>query len=304
VTNRCTYAGAPPRQDDFDTAVRFGFLLDGVARLWPPAGSRPLETVVYGTAGTEGRDLTAYVHRRVDTSERRPGIVFVHGGGWAGGTPAFHLRHAREMAARGWVSANISYRLTPEAPWPACLEDVKCAIRWMRANADDLGLDPDRIAVAGGSAGGHLAAMAALTPGRLEGTGGHAAVSSEVSAAVLWYPPVDLVACSRFDPMARIPALVPGASEDELRVASPSGHVHEDAPPMLILTGDADPITPLGPVDAFHSALEAAGATSELVVFEQRGHAFDFHPADWAVCFGHMCRFLHARVGPALELCA
>jgi acetyl esterase/lipase len=302
-TGRSTYTGPPPREDDYQASVHFGFWLDDLGLVSPPAGSRPVESVVFGTAGEGGRDLEAYVYRRVDASERRPGIVFVHGGGWAVGSRGFHFRHARELAARGWVSANITYRLTGEAPWPACIEDVKCAVRWMRANADELGLDPDRIAVAGGSAGGHLAAMAALTPGCLEGAGGHDGVSSAVSAAVLWYPPVDLRASARSDPKARVAALLPGASDDDLLAASPVGHVRRGAPPMLTLTGDVDPVTPLDAIDEFHAALEAAGTTSELIVFEQRSHAFDFHPSDWELCFDHVCRFLHAHVGPALEPC-
>ena len=173
----------------------------------------------------------------------------------------------------------------------------------MRANADDLGLDPDRVVLAGGSAGGHLAAMAAFTPGRLEGSGGHAAESSAVSAAILWFPPADLRACARVDPFGRVSALLPDASEDDLLAASPIGNVSRDAPPVLTFTGDLDEVTPLGPIEELHRALDVAGVTNELVVFEQRAHAFDFHPADWAVCFDHMCRFLDAHVGPALERC-
>jgi acetyl esterase/lipase len=300
---RRTQTGPPPQAEDFENAVRFGFFVDYLARLWPPpAGACPMETVVYGTAGAGGRELTAQVYRRADASERRPGIVFVHGGGWSGGTPDFHLRHVRELAARGWVSATITYRLTPEAPWPACIEDVKCAVRWMRANADHLGVDPDRIVVAGGSAGGHLAAMAALTPGLLEGAGGHAVHSSAVAAAVLWFPPADLRACARADPFGRVAALLPDASDEDLLLASPIGHVSAAAPPILTFSGDLDVVTPLAPIEELHDELDAAGVTNELVVFEQRAHAFDFHPADWAVCFDHMCRFLDTHVAPALEL--
>ena len=97
------HAGSPPPAEGFDNAVRFGFFVDYLARLWPPpAGARPMETVVYGTAGAEGRDLSAKVYGRADRTERRPGIVFVHGGGWAGGTPDFHLRHAAARWQR-WV---------------------------------------------------------------------------------------------------------------------------------------------------------------------------------------------------------
>jgi len=298
VSRRSTHAGPPPPAEDMQTAALVASVFDGFVEPIPPAGARPAELVVYGTAGAGGRDLTGYLHRRADPTERRPGIVLVHGGGWAIGGPAIHRRHARELAARGWVTLNISYRLTHEAPWPACMEDVKCAIRWMRANADSIGLDPDCIVAAGGSAGGHLSAMAALTPGRLEGTGGHAEFSSAVSAAVLWYPAVELRGYEGSELSHRVEALLPGASDDELLAASPIGNVTADAPPMLMLTGDQDGATTLESIEKFHKALEAVGATTELVVFEQRGHAFDFHPADWIASFEYACRFLDEHVAP------
>src|SRR4051812_21458493 len=93
-----------------------GGWIDFMAPLTVPAGATEMRRVVYGTAGAGGRDLAAWVHGRADTSERRPGLVFVHGGGWAGGSPAFHIRHAHLMAGRGWVTMNVSYRLTAEAP--------------------------------------------------------------------------------------------------------------------------------------------------------------------------------------------
>src|SRR5207244_281730 len=107
---------------------------------------------------------------REDTNERAPAVVFVHGGGWAGGSPFMHLKHAAQLAADGYVAAAIWYRFVPEVPTiVGCLEDAKCAVRWMRANAESFGADPNRIAAAGGSAGGQLSAMLALTPGRYEG---------------------------------------------------------------------------------------------------------------------------------------
>jgi acetyl esterase/lipase len=202
------------------------------------------------------------------------------------------------LAALGWVTANVTYRLVPEAPWPAALEDVKCAIRWMRANAAELGLDPERIAVCGGSAGGHLAAMAALTPGRLEGSGGNASTSSAVAAAVLFYPAVDLDSFrASDDAKAAIAGLAPNATPTELLEASPVGNVTPNAPPMLTLTGDADTATPEADIARFHCLLDSAGVPNELVVFEGRDHGFDFHPADWNASFERMAAFLERQLG-------
>src|SRR5438067_9426358 len=103
-----------------------------------------------------------------------------------------HVRHAHALASAGYVTASINYRLVPEATWPAALEDAKCAVRWMRANAAGLGVDTEKIVAVGDSAGGHLAAMVALTPGRFEGQGGNAQESSAVQGAVLLCPATDL----------------------------------------------------------------------------------------------------------------
>jgi len=285
-----------PSWADFTNAGAMGAVLDFYGQLGPPAGALDLQRAVYGTAGEGGRPLELWFHGRADAAERRPGIVFVHGGSWAGGSPAYHLRHAFEAAARGYVTATISYRLSGEARWPACIEDVKCAVRWLRSSADAVGLDPDRIAVAGGSAGGHLAAMAALTkPGDLEGTGGNAAVSSALQAAVIWYPAVDFNAfVEQFGPI--LDTLLTDCSPESLAAASPLTHVSADAPPVLTMTGDRDELFPVAQLEGFHAALTSHRVPNELVVYEGRTHGFDFHPTDWVDCFARMTEFLDAHL--------
>lgn len=297
---RSVVPGPAPAPEPYANAPGFAAVVDFSAPMHPPEGAEPLEPVVYGTAGRGGRALHLFVHRRRVRSERRPGIVFVHGGGWAGGGPSAHLRHAHQLAARGWVTANITYRLTSEAPWPAAIEDVKCAIRWMRAHAEELGLDAERIAVGGGSAGGHLAAMAALTPGELEGSGGHEQISSAVAAAVLFYPIADVRTFAEPDATRHFAdQLLPGATADELLHVSPVAHVRPGAPPVLTLVGDVDLLTPVRDVEGFHDSLDAAGVVNELVVFQGRDHGFDFHPDDWSLSFDRMCAFLDVHVAGA-----
>jgi acetyl esterase/lipase len=257
---------------------------DWLAPMTTPKGARPLEPATYGTT-SDGRALTLYLHRRRELTERRPGVVFVHGGGWGACGPGLHLRHAHVLAERGYVTANIEYRLTTEAPWPACIDDVMAAIRWFRSSAADLGLDPARIAVAGGSAGGHLAAMATLLGGEDP--------SAAVQAGVLWYPATDLRAFTADAAhQVMLDALLPGAGMDELLQASPLGNVHAAAPPILTMTGDIDPVTKLVDIERFHAGLAELGVRNELDVFEGRDHGFDYHPEDWATSFDRMSGFL------------
>lgn len=266
----------PPEMAELATAPGIAYSLEFLAPMAPPAGATELRRSEY----QPGLDLWA--HGRLDPSERRPGVLFVHGGGWGAGSPCYHLRHAHQLAQRGWVTAIITYRLTASgATWPAPGEDVRAAIGWLRANAHGLGLDPGRLAVAGGSAGGHLSAMAALDP------------DAGVQAAVLWYPAVDLRSFAQvpeFAPMTD--ALLPGADHDALLAASPVGNVHAGAPPMLTFTGDVDPVTTLDDIAGFHEQLTDHGVRNELLVFKGRDHGFDFHPADWQACFDRMCAFL------------
>ncbi len=119
--------------------------------------------VVYGHGGE--RDLHADLFLPNDTEEPVPAIVYIHGGGWRNGTKAGHDRLAALLAGRGIAGICIEYRLSGEAIFPAAVHDCKCAVRWVRANARELNIDPAKIAAAGGSAGGHLTGMLAATAG-------------------------------------------------------------------------------------------------------------------------------------------
>jgi acetyl esterase/lipase len=229
--------------------------------------------VTYGTAGAGGRelhlDLLAY-----RPGDRRPGVVFIHGGGWRTGERSMMAPHASALAAHGYVAATISYRLVDEAPWPAPLEDAKCALRWMRAHADEIGLDPDRLAVAGGSAGGHLAAMVALTPGRFEGTGGWTSTASSVQAAVYFNPVLDVRGRGPAeDRSRRAGLLLLGHSDARAEAeASPITHIAAGAPPLLTRVGDQDTVAPAARAADFHRALDAAGVPNELEIVPGATH--------------------------------
>ena len=139
-------------------------------------------SVPFGSTGPGQRPLVLHLYRpaAVTAGSSRPAIVLVHGGAWTAGHPFIHIRRAALLAARGWVAATVTYRRAGEALWPAALDDVQAAVAWLRDRAEVLGVDPARIAVAGDSAGGHLAALTALDP------------ANQVAAAALWYPFTDL----------------------------------------------------------------------------------------------------------------
>lgn len=251
-----------------------------------PAGARYVPDQVYGRVGA--RLLTMHLYAATHAGLRRPGVVFIHGGGFVEGFPEMLIRYAAHLAAAGYVTASIDYRLVSEAPWPAPVEDAKCAVRWMRAHSKDLGLDPKRLGVAGASAGGYLAAMVASTPGRFEGAGGEADVSSAVSAAVLWYPVLDLDLRDLLDDQrARAAMADSDYPADPVAAASPFAYVR-NAPPTLSFVGTADPIVPVSRVEAYHRRLEAGGTANRLVTVPGAGHSFDFALARWEECFAVM----------------
>ena len=124
---------------------------------------RRLPDMVYSTP-YEGRELKATVFRPADDN-RHPAVIMVHGGGWSSGTPSLQFPLAEQLADRGFVAIAVEYRLTPEEKYPAGLYDVKTAVRWVRANAGALGVDPSKIAISGCSAGGQLACLVGMTNG-------------------------------------------------------------------------------------------------------------------------------------------
>ena len=179
--------------------------------------------------------------------ERRAAIVIVHGGGWSAGSR--RDRPYRSMlldyALKGYVTISVDYRLRGEAPLPACIEDVKCAVRWLRAHADQYRVDPDRIGAYGHSAGAHLALILGLCPpsAGMEGDGGWNDDSSGVTAVAGGSPPTVLP--SRF-----------GDPEKH----SPSTYVSADALPILLIQGTADRIVQVDTTDDFVAKLKEAGA--------------------------------------------
>jgi acetyl esterase/lipase len=207
-------------------------------------------------------------------------VLAIHGGGWRGGSKTAYGRVAVALAERGYVVVAVDYALSrPGAPsWPANLEDVRAAVRWLRRHAADYGVDPDRIAAMGASAGGHLAALLGTLPDVPDGPD---AVSARVQAVIDFYGPSDLTALADQRQQAeRAVTLFLGGAPGDLpgryQAASPVRHVTHDDPPMLLIHGDGDLLVPLDQSRRLAAALEAAAVPHRLIVVAGARHGFDF----------------------------
>jgi len=231
--------------------------------------------IPFGRGGQTDLKLNLY-HPETAAPSALPIVVFIHGGGWHGGDKESYRDPALRVAARGYLCVSVDYRLSGEAPFPAALEDCKCAIRWLRAHAAECGGDPEHIAAWGHSAGGHLAAMAALTPGRFDGDGGWAEFSSAVQCALCYSTPFDLAALEQHLGIALEQFLADGGTER----ASPMSYITATAVPILVCHGDQDDLVPVEQSDRFVAAMRDAGAPIEYTRLRGAGHDLSpFHEA-------------------------
>jgi acetyl esterase/lipase len=275
-----------------------------------PGGVTGLPDLTYVTINGYRR-LTLDLYLPSDSpATRHPAVIYIHGGGWAGGSPrnagAFENWPAvlASIAARGYVVASIEYRFGREAPYPAALHDTKNAIRWLRTNAAKFGVESDRILAWGASAGGELAGLAATTcgvteleapitggRGRPEGAMSPAPAPSDcVQAAVLWYAASDLEAAANPPPGsadARGGAqrgggggprdylgCTPPNCGAQAKAASVGTYVKEGGPPILLIHGEADHTVPVLQSQRLYEQLQAKGVRSELLVFPEIDHSF------------------------------
>lgn len=277
--------------------VRAEFLFSpssGISTPLPPA--EPTATITpsqttFDTSklGTIEKDLTYCVVENgvsllmditypLEMEEPAPVAVYVHGGGWVSGDKSggAGARFLPLLHERGYLVVSINYRLSPEYQFPAHIEDVKCAIRHLRANASSYNLDPDRIGVIGGSAGGHLVSLLG-TSDESSGweVGEYLDVSSRVQAVVDMFGPTDLTILPKDRPEVRTNVFGAASIDDPLLITfSPLTYITADDPPFLILQGDQDPVVPLAHSQLLYEGLTSAGVPAQLVVVKNAGHGF------------------------------
>lgn len=231
-----------------------------------PSGPAAAETLVYKVV--DNRELKLLVDKPEGwtAADRRPAMVFFFGGGWVGGTPEQFRRQSAYLATRGMVGVRVEYRVIPKGdsgPPVVCCADAKSAMRYVRSHAAELGIDPGRIAGAGGSAGGHLAAFTALVPG-LDDPGDDLKISCVPDALVL-FNPVFNNGPGEWG-IARV-----GARYKEF---SPAHHVKKGAPSTIVFLGDKDDLIPVKVLEDFRKEMEQAGARCETHVYPGMAHGF------------------------------
>ncbi len=254
-------------------------------------------------AKADGQSLQLNLARPKNPSGKIPAIVCIHGGGFRAGKREGWDARCRQLAEHGFAAATVTYRLAPKYQFPAAIYDVKAAVRWLRANAEKYGLDPERIGVIGDSAGGHLAQFLGVTGGvaQFEGDLGNATFSSSVSCVVNYYGPSDLTKSygKSVDAAEVLPLWLGGDATKELRrhiQASPLYWVTPAAAPTLLLQGTEDKYVNHEQAVWMRDRLKAAEVEVELLSLEGAGHGFKGADAEkaWKAALDFFDRHLKA----------
>jgi acetyl esterase/lipase len=256
------------------------------------AGVEKIADLAYGPAG-ERNLLDLYRPARAASNDM-PVLLQVHGGGWTMGNKAQQaLPLMNYLAARGWLCVAINYRLGPDSRFPDFLVDVKKAIAWIRDNAARFGGDPGFIAITGGSAGGHLASLAALTPNEPDLQPGFETADTSIATAVPLYGRYDFLDSDGFSAGSGLleflaSNVMPCTHEQDRALwerASPLSRVRPDAPPFLVVHGSHDSLIPVGEAVGFVRRLRAVSRNPVLYA-ELFGaeHAYDVVNSLWTAC--------------------
>jgi acetyl esterase len=260
------------------------------------AADRPPETVTYARADGEG--LKADVWRPPgggsagDAAKGRPAVIVVHGGGWRSGKRGdFPLWNAW-LASKGYVVFDIDYRLSPPPSWQDAPADVRCAVGWVKENAARYGVDPERVALLGRSAGGHLALLSAYTQGSgpTPGCDARNLQNTRVAAVAAFYPPTDLARLSSLGYLGGMDGFVGGTHytvPERYRLLSPVSRVDPCDPPTFLVHGGADQIVPSKQSELLAERLREAGVPHRFVELPWANHTFDFFWGGWSSQITH-----------------
>lgn len=235
------------------------------------------EDITYSQAGAffgiATRDLRMNVIYPKTEKRTYPCIIWICGGGWSQMDKGVHTPYLADLARRGFVVASAEYRLAHEASFPGALIDIKAAIRYLRAHARRYSINTEKFGVMGESAGGYLTAMTAVTNSIEFEKGAYLDFSSGVQAACPWYMPCDIAGFIKNSGL-RLPFFDGDMDGDEQykRNINPANHITNQAPPFLILHGDADETVPLSEGEMFYEALTAQGADARMIILENEGH--------------------------------
>jgi acetyl esterase len=232
------------------------------------AAEYPVGTAhVYKRVGS--RELKLFVVSPPDArpTDRRPALVLFHGGGWTGGAPTQFNTQSTYLASRGLVCVQVEYRLldkSDQAPPLVCVQDAKSALRWVRAHAAELGIDPARIGAGGGSAGGHLAAFVGMVEGQ-DDPADDLKISPRAAALVLFNPVFDNGAVGGWG-QARV--------RERVKAFSPAHNVTADDPPAIVFLGRKDALIPVATLERFQAAMKSVGVRCDAHYYADQAHGF------------------------------
>lgn len=267
----------------------------------PPSSILFEKDIAY--ANVEGKPLLLDLARPKTGTGPFPGVLCIHGGGWRAGDKRDFLGAVFSLAQQGYVAATVNYRLAPDDHFPSPIQDVKTAVRYLRSRAKVLNIDPGRIGVLGGSAGGHLALLLGTTDAQdFPPVGEYSGLSSAVQAVVSLAGPADLT--RRFPEASEwmITGLIgktreeaPGAYER----ASPLHHVSATDAPVLAIHGTKDELVPYEQATALAATLKNVGVEVDLFTIQDGGHGSDGKPEDWNARIVKMVHFFDMHLKPA-----
>lgn len=244
---------------------------------------------------TAEKTLKLDIYHQKSLSKPAPLLVFIHGGSWKSGDKDDYRRYLVDYAGKGYTTATVSYRFSQEAPFPAALDDVVCAVKWLKTHAAEYQIDPSKIAVIGGSAGGHLAMMLAYHAGDASYTSEcESDAEADVQAVVNLYGPADLTtdfAINHPVVLKFIGKEYSPETKQAYEAASPLQFITPDDPPTLIFHGTIDKIVPVSQSDVLHEALKQKNVPSHYHRLKGWPHTMDLGLKVNNYCQYHMDEF-------------